>query len=67
MRTEEQNRILTQVGKGTLGGELLRRYWHPIAIAADVFRGENRIIDTNLEKSITMTYPTGHVAKTVPV
>ena len=31
-----------------------------------VFRDE-RIIDTNFDKSITMTYPTGHVAKTVPV
>ena len=31
-----------------------------------VFRDE-RIIDTNLEKSINMTYPTGHVAKTIPV
>ncbi|HZT06115.1 MAG TPA: Rieske 2Fe-2S domain-containing protein [Chloroflexota bacterium] len=29
--TEEQNRKLTQVGPGTPGGELLRRYWHPVA------------------------------------
>jgi len=29
--TEEENRKLTQVGPGTPGGELLRRYWHPIA------------------------------------
>jgi 5,5'-dehydrodivanillate O-demethylase oxygenase subunit len=36
MLTEEQNRIITQVGKGTPGGELLRRYWHPIAIAAEL-------------------------------
>jgi 5,5'-dehydrodivanillate O-demethylase len=31
-----------------------------------VFRDE-RILDTNLEKSITMHYPVGHVAKTVPI
>ena len=31
METEEQNRLLTQVGRGTPCGELLRRYWHPIA------------------------------------
>ncbi|MDB5406517.1 MAG: hypothetical protein JWL84_1429 [Rhodospirillales bacterium] len=31
-----------------------------------VFR-DDRIIDTNFEKSIHMDYPTGHVAKTVPV
>ncbi len=29
--TEEENRKLTQVGPGTPGGDLLRRYWHPIA------------------------------------
>src|SRR5438094_3421953 len=29
--TEEENQKLTQVGPGTPGGELLRRYWHPVA------------------------------------
>lgn len=29
--TTEQNRTLTETGRGTLMGELLRRYWHPIA------------------------------------
>ena len=28
--SEDENRKLTQVGPGTPGGELLRRYWHPI-------------------------------------
>jgi 5,5'-dehydrodivanillate O-demethylase len=36
MLTEEQNRILTQVGPGTPGGELLRRYWHPVALAQEL-------------------------------
>jgi 5,5'-dehydrodivanillate O-demethylase oxygenase subunit len=31
-----------------------------------VFR-DDRILDTNFEKSIHMDYPTGHVARTVPV
>jgi 5,5'-dehydrodivanillate O-demethylase oxygenase subunit len=31
MLTPEQNRLLTQVGPGTPMGELLRRYWTPIA------------------------------------
>ena len=31
MLTIEQNERLTQVGPGTPMGELLRRYWHPIA------------------------------------
>jgi 5,5'-dehydrodivanillate O-demethylase oxygenase subunit len=32
--TEEQNRRLTEVGPGTPAGELLRRYWQPVAAAA---------------------------------
>ncbi len=36
MLTEEQNRILTQVGPGTPGGQLLRRYWHPILITREL-------------------------------
>ena len=28
----EQNQRLTQVGPGTPGGELLRRYWQPVAM-----------------------------------
>jgi 5,5'-dehydrodivanillate O-demethylase len=31
MLTEEKNRLLTQVGPGTAMGNLLRRYWMPIA------------------------------------
>jgi 5,5'-dehydrodivanillate O-demethylase len=36
METEEQNRVLTQVGRGTPMGELLRRYWQPIGAAAEL-------------------------------
>jgi 5,5'-dehydrodivanillate O-demethylase len=32
-----------------------------------VFRDPDRVIDTNFEKSIGMSYPTGHVAKVVAV
>ena len=31
MLTQEENERLTQVGRGTPMGELMRRYWHPIA------------------------------------
>ncbi len=31
-----ENDLLTQVGPGTPGGELMRRYWHPIAAAAEL-------------------------------
>jgi 5,5'-dehydrodivanillate O-demethylase len=36
MLTEEENRTLTQVGPGTPMGELLRRYWHPIAAVQEL-------------------------------
>src|SRR5580765_583336 len=36
MLTEESNRAFTQVGPGTLMGKLLRRYWMPIAAAAEL-------------------------------
>jgi 5,5'-dehydrodivanillate O-demethylase len=36
MLTHEENILLTQVGRGTPGGELLRRYWHPVAAAAEL-------------------------------
>ena len=34
MLTAEQNDRLTRVGPGTPTGELMRRYWHPIAAVA---------------------------------
>ena len=36
MLSEEQNQALTQVGAGTPMGELLRRYWMPIAAVAEL-------------------------------
>jgi 5,5'-dehydrodivanillate O-demethylase oxygenase subunit len=36
MLTQEQNERLTQVGAGTPMGELMRRYWHPIAAAVEM-------------------------------
>ena len=36
MLSVEQNKLLTQVGPGTPTGELMRRYWHPIAGSAEM-------------------------------
>ncbi len=36
MLTEEENALLTQVGPGTPAGELLRRYWMPVAPVQDL-------------------------------
>jgi 5,5'-dehydrodivanillate O-demethylase oxygenase subunit len=34
--TREQNEQLTRVGPGTPMGDLLRRYWHPVAVAREL-------------------------------
>lgn len=38
MLSEEKNQRLTAVGPGTAGGNLLRRYWHPIAAVDELDR-----------------------------
>jgi 5,5'-dehydrodivanillate O-demethylase len=52
MVTPDENEFMTQTGAGTPGGELLRRYWHPIAVASELTE-ENptkfvRILSENL-------------------
>ena len=36
MLTQEENQLLTQTGPGTAGGELFRRYWHPVALSEEL-------------------------------
>ena len=36
MLTQEQNDLLTQTGPSTPGGDLLRRYWQPAALAEEL-------------------------------
>jgi len=36
MLTAEQNDLLTRTGPGTPGGDLLRRYWQPVALADEI-------------------------------
>jgi 5,5'-dehydrodivanillate O-demethylase len=36
MLSAEENQLLTSVGSGTPAGELMRRYWLPVGISADV-------------------------------
>lgn len=36
MLTAEQNERIARVGPGTPGGNLLRRYWHPVAAASEL-------------------------------
>jgi phenylpropionate dioxygenase-like ring-hydroxylating dioxygenase large terminal subunit len=36
MMTREENTLLTRTGRGTPGGELLRRYWQPVALSEEL-------------------------------
>ncbi len=36
MLTREENEMLTRVGPGTPAGDLLRRYWQPVAVAQEL-------------------------------
>jgi 5,5'-dehydrodivanillate O-demethylase len=36
MKSQADNDALTLVGRGTPAGELLRRYWHPVALACEL-------------------------------
>ncbi len=38
MLTAEQNELLTRIGPGTPCGNLMRRYWQPIAAASELAR-----------------------------
>jgi 5,5'-dehydrodivanillate O-demethylase len=51
MLTQEENERLTQVGPGTPMGELLRRYWQPVATVPDLERESvlaTRVLGENL-------------------
>jgi phthalate 4,5-dioxygenase len=39
MMTQEENELLTQTGRGTPAGELLRRYWQPVALSGELPSG----------------------------
>lgn len=53
MLTAEQNDLLTQTGPGTPGGELLRRYWQPVALANELSPGGDPLpIDILSEKLV---------------
>jgi phenylpropionate dioxygenase-like ring-hydroxylating dioxygenase large terminal subunit len=39
MLSEEENRLLTQVGPGTPCGDLMRCYWQPVALSAEIPTG----------------------------
>ena len=36
MMSSQQNDTITRVGKGTPAGQLLRRYWQPVALVEEL-------------------------------
>jgi hypothetical protein len=56
---------LVEVGPGTPGGELLRRYWHPIAVSAEITSrprivrvlGEDLVVFRDLAGRPGLLYP----------
>jgi hypothetical protein len=36
MLSKEENELLTRVGRGKPAGEMLRRYWRPVAFSEDI-------------------------------
>ena len=41
MITREENQLLTQTGRRTPAGALLRRYWQPVALSEELPREEH--------------------------
>ena len=70
MLSAEQNRMLTEVGPGTPGGELLRRYWHPIAVAQELTPEEPtkfvRVLGENLVLFLDKSGRAGLIADRCP-
>jgi len=44
MLTREENERLTHVGPGTPVGNLLRRYWYPVAASSEMARGPTKFV-----------------------
>lgn len=63
--TPSSDTDLTSVTKGTPGGELLRRYWHPVAVASEVkdlpvpvrLLGEDLILFKTSQGQFGLMYP----------
>ncbi len=54
MITKEENQLLTQVGPGTPAGELLRRYWQPVALSEEMPFGGAPLAVTILGENLVL-------------
>src|SRR2546426_11990952 len=60
MLSEKQNRALTEVGAGTGMGELLRRYWMPIAAVAELDDSPTKAVRLMGENLVLYKDKSGH-------
>jgi 5,5'-dehydrodivanillate O-demethylase oxygenase subunit len=61
MITKEENDRLTRVGPGTPGGELLRRYWYPVAAIDDLDATPTRFVRVLGEDLVLFKDKSGNV------
>ena len=70
MLTQAENEMLTRVGPGTPAGELLRRYWHPVAVAQELTPQEPtkfvRVLGENLVLFLDKSGRVGLIADRCP-
>lgn len=69
MESVEQNKLLTQVGKGTPMGELMRRYWLPFAASdelVDEWTSRVRLLGEDLVLFRTRQGQLGLIAEQCP-
>ncbi len=61
MTDQAENRLLTESGPGTPGGDLLRRYWQPAALLEE-FEGDRPVVPVRLlgEDLVAFRDDTGH-------
>ena len=64
MLTPEKNQLLTQVGPGTPGGEMLRRHWHPIAAVDELDRNPIKAVRLLGEDLVVFKNLSGHYGLT---
>ena len=54
MLSAEDNKLITQTGPGTPGGDLLRRYWQPVALTEEVPEGSAPIAIKVMGEELTL-------------
>lgn len=62
MLAKEQNALITLTGKGTPGGEMMRRYWNPVALSEELKDDVPRAVRVMGEDLVLFRDPEGRPA-----